>query len=421
MYNEVLLPYGDSILRVALPSQNSYSILSAKHVPGIVDEREALRSALRRPVDSPGLKECVPDNARVVIITTDNTRHCPDDRIVPVILEELADKVEDRNITIVIALGLHAPLTREEMITKLGRSVVENYRVINHDPCQTVFLGITSSGTPVEVNRTVVEADFRISTGFIEPHFFAGFSGGRKSIAPGVSSARAIRYNHRYDMVGNLKARAGVLEGNPVHEDMVEQAKMARLDFILNVLLNREKQITHVLAGSPWSAHAMACEIEKGIVQVELARAVDISLVTNAGAPLDLDFYQTCKGIDAASRITRPGGIIIMASGCQSGIGPEAFKSLHASCGSPAEVLDKVRLNQQEGVVWQNQILANAQLKQSVYLYSNLEDAAVEAMMVSPIHSIEEGLARAYDVLGSNASLAVIPEGPLVLPVVRSS
>ena len=288
-------------------------------------------------------------------------------------------------------------------------------------PFRLDLLGTTSFGTPVEVNSLVVDADFRISTGFIEPHFFAGFSGGRKSISPGVSSARAIRSNHCYAMVGHPKAKAGILEGNPVHEDQVEQAKMAKLDFIVNVLLNSEKQITHVLAGNPWSAHLAACEIEKGIVQSEIDHKVDITIVTNGGAPLDLDFYQTVKGIDTAAKITRPGGAIIVASSCHAGVGTADFKALHAGSHSAQEVLEKIKCGPTAGVDWQNQILACAQLDHTIYLYSKLADAEVKSMLVNPVHSVEEGLEEAFKLLGREAEIAVIPEGPLVLPVVRGT
>jgi nickel-dependent lactate racemase len=419
MYTDVELPYGKASLHVRLPTRNVAGILKAKQIAGIGDESAEIRRALRHPLDSPGLKECLKPNAKVVIITTDNTRACPDDRIVPIMLEELAAIIPNRNITIMIALGLHAPLTRDELIKKLGRKIIENYRVVNHDPSQTTFLGTTSYGTAVEVNSIVVEADFRISTGFIEPHFFAGFSGGRKSIAPGVSSARAIRHNHKYEMIGHPNARAGILAGNPVHEDMLEQAKMARLDFILNVIMNSEKQITHVLAGNPWSAHSLACDIEKEIVQTEIDHQVDITLVTNGGAPLDLDFYQTVKGIDTAAKITRRGGAIIMASSCDSGVGPPAFRALHGGSGSPGEVLEKIENGDRTGVDWQNQILARAQLEHTIYLFSSLKEDQVKSMMVSPIHSLEEGLEQAFNLQGGDARVAVIPEGPLCLPWIK--
>ena len=415
---EINLPFGDSFLQVTLPSDKVCSVIEAKHAPGVKDEREAIQKCLRNPIESVKLLERIHNNDKVLIIITDNSRHCPDHRIVPVLLEELERKVPRRNITCIVALGLHPPLSREELIKKLGKRIINDYKVLNHNPDQTVFLGKTSFGTSVEVNSELTKADFRISTGFIEPHFFAGFSGGRKSVAPGLSSADAIRKNHSYAMIEHPHARAGILKGNPIHEDLVEQAKMANLDFIVNVLLNKEKQISHVFAGDPWSAHESGCDVERGLVGVEVDHMVDIAIVTNGGAPLDLDFYQTCKGIDTASRITRPGGIIIVASSCGKGLGPEAFKELHSANSSPGEVLEMIRDHHYVGVAWQNQILARAQLDHAIYLLSNLADDEVEQMMVTPIHTIEQGLEKAFGILGEQAEMAVIPEGPLILPII---
>jgi nickel-dependent lactate racemase len=418
---DIPLPYGNSILNARLAALNPIRVIHGKQVPGLKDEIEAIRQALNHPIGSAVLRERVGKNDKVLVITTDNTRPCPDDRILPVLLDEIEQVVPTRNITIVVALGLHASLDKEQLTQKLGERIVENYRVINHDPDQTVHLGATSRGTPVEVSNEVVEADLRISTGFVEPHFFAGFSGGRKSIAPGLSSANAIRQNHNYAMVEHSNARAGVLKGNPIHEDMVEQARMAGLDFIVNVLLNKERQITHVFAGDPFLAHEAACEVEKGIVQTELDHTVDITVVTNSGAPLDLDFYQTCKGIDTAAQITRPGGAIIAVSSCYTGVGPREFENLQCRCRSPREILQTIAQENSIGVGWQNQILARAQLEHDVFLLSNLDDSVVRLMMVTPIHSVQEGLDMACAKLGKKSEIAVIPEGPLALPVVRGN
>ncbi len=421
MSKSIKLPYGEGHILARLPDRNHAYVLEAKHLPGLKNEPASIGKALRNPIGCSGLRSCVRKSDKVVIITTDNTRHCPDNRILPVILAELESVIPRQNICIIVALGLHPPLNKEELARKLGSEVVRNYTVKNHNPHRTVRLGMTTRGTPVEVNSEVVEADFRISTGFIEPHFFAGYSGGRKSIAPGVSSARAIGHNHGFEMVQHPNARAGVLDGNPVHEDMVEQAKMAKLDFIVNVLMNQEKQITHIFAGNPWLAHEAGCATEREIVRVEIDHKVDISIVSNGGAPADLDFYQTCKGIDTGCQITRDGGIILIASACSRGLGTEDFRALHALAHSPGEVLERLKKGSHTGGGWQNLILARAQLNHTVYLLSNMEDSIVGQMMVTPISTIEEGLDKAFEVLGNNAEIAVIPEGPLVLPAIDNS
>ena len=414
---DIKFPCGNGYLTANLPAGNIAYILTARDVAGLEDEGAAITAGLREPIASLPLLNRIRETNKVVILVTDNTRPCPEDRLLPPILAELEAKIPRDNITIMIALGLHPPLDRPEMITKLGKEIVENYRVLNHDVNQTVNIGTTSRGTPVDINRRVIEADFRLSTGFIEPHFFAGFSGGRKSIAPGVFSVRSAYKNHGYAMLEHPETRAGNLKGNPIHEDMVEQAKMARLDFIVNVLLNKRREITHVVAGDPFQAHEEGCRIEKEIVGVRVPRLVDISITTNSGAPLDLDLYQTCKGIDTAAQITRPGGIIITVSACSAGLGPDSFRELHASVNSPEAVLREIKRQEPIGVQWENQILARTQLKNTVYLVSSLEDSLVRDMMLTPVRTVEEGLEKAFQVLGADASIAVIPEGPLVLPL----
>ncbi len=419
MFTEFKFPYGNSALAARIPSKNIAFVLKRKHARGLADETEALFEAIRYPIDAAPLSDCVSGNDKVVVIVTDNTRPCPEDRLLPPLLAELGRKLPKENITIIVGLGLHAPLSTEELIKKLGKNIVSGYRVLNHDTTETLNIGTTSRGTPVEVNRWVLEADFRISTGFIEPHFFAGFSGGSKSIAPGVSGPKSIYHNHGYEMIEHPLSRAGILQGNPIHEDIVEQAKMAGLNFIVNVLLNESKQITHVVAGDPVKAHEKGCQIEKGLAGVKVDHKVDITVTTNSGAPLDLDLYQTCKGIDSASLITREGGIIVMASSCNHGAGPEAFTQLHLSSRSPAELLQNLQTEGLNHLPWQNQRLARVQLNNDIYLVSELDDSLVKDMMMIPVPSIEEGLNRAFQRLGSEAEVAVVPEGHLVLPLLQ--
>jgi nickel-dependent lactate racemase len=280
---------------------------------------------------------------------------------------------------------------------------------------------IPASGQAALIDRRFLDQDVRITLGFIEPHFFAGFSGGSKSIAPGVSGPKSIYHNHGYEMIEHPLSRAGILQGNPIHEDIVEQAKMAGLNFIVNVLLNESKQITHVVAGDPVKAHEKGCQIEKGLAGVKVDHKVDITVTTNSGAPLDLDLYQTCKGIDSASLITREGGIIVMVSSCNQGAGPEAFTQLHLSSHSPAELLQNLQTEGLNHLPWQNQRLARVQLNNDIYLVSELDDSLVKDMMMIPVPSIEEGLNRAFQRLGDDAEVAVIPEGHLVLPLLKSN
>ncbi len=416
---EIELPCGECPLTVRIPARNIACVLTRQDARGLANEREAIVQSLRSPIESPPLRNLVKPSDKVVVIATDNTRPCPDDRILPPLLAELESTVPRENITIIVALGLHPPLDKTELSKKLGEDIVANYNVVNHDVNDTIYIGTTSRGTPVDINRRVIEADFRISTGFIEPHFFAGFSGGRKSIAPGVFSVRSAYHNHSYQMIEHPKTRTGILKGNPLHEDLVEQAQMARLNFIVNVLLNKDREITHVVAGHPFQAHEKGCQIEREIAGVKVPQRADITITTNSGAPLDLDLYQSCKGIDTAAQVTRDGGIIIVASSCSAGIGPEAFLELHRSAGSPKEVIRKIKREEPTGVQWENQILARTQLKQDIYLVSSLDDSVVRDMMITPVTTVEEGLEKAFSVLGDGAEIIVIPEGPLILPLLE--
>jgi len=419
-YEELELPYGNGFIKASVPVKNLKRIINSTYVEGLDNESEAITASLRSPISSPPLLEHVNKDDKVVVLVTDNTRPCPDDRLVPPILAELEHKVSKENITIIVALGLHPPLERNELVNLLGLEIVENYKVVNHDISDTTYIGTTSRGTPVDINRRVVEADFRISTGFIEPHFFAGFSGGRKSIAPGVFSVRSAYINHSYNMIEHPNTRDGILDGNLLHADLLEQAKMAKLDFIVNVLLNKQREITHVVAGDPVMAHKQGCELSRSIAGVNVDYKSDITITTNSGAPLDLDLYQSCKGMYTASKITRDGGIVIIASACNSGIGPASFRELHASVSRPIEVLQKIRREQPIGVQWQNQVLAVLQLRNDIFMVSELEAQVLRDMMIVPFNTIDEGLNKAFSILGDDSEITVIPEGPLILPLLSN-
>ncbi len=420
MFAEFELPYGTSSLKVRVPERNLSFVLESRDRPGLPDEGAAVLRALRSPIGSKPLAQSVRCGDRVVVIVTDNTRACPGDRLLPPILAELESVVPRENVTIVVALGLHPPLDEDGLRRLIGSDIVAQYRVLNHDPAQTVNIGTTTRGTPVDIYRPVVEADFRLSTGFIEPHFFAGFSGGRKSIAPGVFGVNSAYVNHGYRMIEHAAARAGVLAGNPIHEDMVEMARMARLDFIVNVLLNRKKGITHVFAGDAVAAHEAGCAAARENAGVRVPHRVDIAITTNSGAPLDLDLYQTVKGMDVASLVTRDGGVVIIASSCAAGAGPQSFVDLHRSCGGSIEVLQRIQREEPVGVQWQNQILSRIQMRNHVMVKSQLDEALVRSMRLEPVHSLELALAEALRRLGASAEIAVIPDGPLVLPLLAA-
>ncbi len=416
-FREVRLPYGEGFLTVKIPEKNLVYVLKTREVAGCPDEGEAIVTALKYPIGSLPLTARIKKTDKVVVIVTDYTRPCPEDRILPPLLKELETVIPRENITIMVALGLHPPMDREGMVKRFGENIVANYRVINHDVDDTVNLGTTTRGTPVDINHRVVEANFRISTGFVEPHLFAGFSGGRKSIAPGVFSVNSAYHNHGFKMIESPNARPGVLKNNPIHEDMVEIAKKAKLDFIVNVLMNSKREIVRVFAGDMVKAHEVGCEAALKTNGFKVPNKVDIAITTNSGAPLDLDLYQTVKGVETASRVVRNGGIIISASACYAGVGPDSYHGVHAASKTPEEVLRKLRDSKPEGVPWENQILARIQMKHRIYLVSKLDNRIVNDFMITPVASIEEALKKALEVMGTDAKIAVIPEGPQVIPL----
>ena len=420
MFAEFELPYGTRTLKARVPESNVSFVLQPRHENGLRDESAAVTAALREPIGRGPLVECIRPKDKVVVIATDNTRACPDDRLLPPILAELQRVVDPEQITVLVALGLHPPLNADELRALLGAYVVDNYRVLNHDPGSVVNIGTTSRGTPVEINPLVIDADFCMSTGFIEPHFFAGFSGGRKSIAPGVFGLNSAYINHGYRMISNPNARAGVLVGNPIHEDMVEQARMAGLDFIVNVLLNQEKEITHVFAGDPVAAHESGCRAALDRHGATVDHRVDILLTTNSGAPLDLDLYQTVKGMDNASLVTRDGGVIIVASSCSNGPGPASFIDVHTSCDGPMQGMQKIRREEPIGVQWQNQILARIQMRNDLLLKCELGDDVVRSMGIEPVDDVDVAIQAAIDRLGPGCEIGIIPQGPLVLPLLAN-
>jgi len=420
---KVALPYGKSTLTVEVPDENLMRIGFTSELRVVKNARAEITERLRKPIGTRPLSSLVGRGKKVAVIVDDYTRPCPDNILLPVILEELSRTgVRKEDVKIISATGLHPPHP-DKLEEVVGREVLEEYDVVYHDaeePEMTSF-GRTSRGVSVRVNRLVGEADFKMSTGLIEPHFFAGFSGGRKSIMPGVSAKESIFGNHGYRMIDDPRARAGILEGNPVHEDAVEHANRAGLNLIINVILNRDRRIGKIVVGEPTKAHEIGVEVDRKIVGVRFERKADVTITTNSGYPLDLDLYQTVKGIETASTITRNGGCIIVASECSNGIGPEKFRKTHIEARSPDEILSNIREEGPFEAQWQNQILARVQKNHKIYLVSSIQNRVVEEFMIEPADSVESALDEALREAGRTAKIAVLPEGPAALPMLVES
>ena len=418
------LAYGRNGLPVILPSQSR--VIQAPFVPGIADEPTAIRTALRQPINSAPLASKVCAGNKLDIVHTDMTRATPNDRLLPVLLAELeAAGVVRGDITLLNALGTHRPQTDAELRQMLGENIVNNYRCRQHDANDAgnlVSLGQTSLGHPVRINRQFLEADVRILTGFIEPHFFAGFSGGPKGVLPSIAGAESVHSNHSYKMISHPSATWGVTTGNPVWEEMREVALRANPTFLVNVTLNSARQITGVFAGDMLAAHAAGCAFVKAHAMVPVAEPFDIVITTNSGYPLDQNLYQCVKGLSAASRIVRAGGAIILFAACADGLPDHGrYAALLAEAGSPQAVLDMIArpgFNQPDQ--WQVQIQAKIQLHADVYVHSaGLTDTQIRSALLRPCPDIAQTIAEIESKLGRPATIGVVPEGPQTIAYIR--
>ncbi|HEC23664.1 MAG TPA: nickel-dependent lactate racemase [Chloroflexi bacterium] len=421
----ITLAYGRSGLEIDLPG--AVDVVEPRFVPGLPDEAAALREALRHPIESPPLADLVRPGDTVVIVHTDITRATPNDRIMPVLLAELESAgIAREDITLLNGLGTHRPQTEAELRAMLGDQIVDNYRCLQHncyDDENLVSLGETSSGHPVRVNRHYLEADVRILTGFIEPHFFAGFSGGPKAILPALAGSESVFTNHGYEMIAHPKATWGITAGNPIWEEMREVALRTNPTFLLNVTLNVRREITGVFAGDMLAAHAAGCAFVRQSAMVGVPEPYDIVITTNSGYPLDQNLYQSVKGMSAARQIVREGGAIIIATACEDGLPDHGqYASLLREAGSPDRVAAMVA---QPGFCvqdqWQVQIQAQIQRHADVYVYShNLTDEQIRQALFIPCRSIEETVARLREKHGPQARVCVIPEGPQTIPYLET-
>ncbi len=414
---QVKLAYGKEGLLVDIPGQ--VDVISTQFTPGLSDESEAIRHALRHPIDSPGLSQMVKPGQKVTIVHSDLTRATPNKRILPVLLSELETSgIPSTDITILNGLGMHRPQTPGELVELLGDQIVQHYRCIQHDSLNNSnlsHLGTSSFGHPIYVNRTFLESDFRIVTGFIEPHFFAGFSGGPKGIMPGIAGAQTVMANHGKEMIANPNATWGITQGNPIWEEMLEDALLTHPDFLLNVTLNAKGEITGVFAGDLQAAHKAGYEYLRQSAMVKVHEPYDIVITTNSGYPLDQNLYQSVKGISAARQIVREGGAIIIATACADGL-PDFghYAELLSQTDDPSVMLDWIE-HQPETIPdqWQVQIQALIQQHAEVYVYSDgLSDKQIRRAMFFPTRNIPATVSDLRDRYGKNARICELPEGP---------
>ena len=418
---QVQLAYGKTGLPVNVP--DSAIVVEPRHLPALADDKAAVLAAMRNPQGTPPLKSMVGKDDTVAIVISDITRPTPNHKLVPWIMEEL-DHVPRENFVIINGLGTHRANTQEELTGMLGWDIVNTVRIENHDAfddAKLVRVGRNSYGSEVYFNKTYVEAKFKIVTGFIEPHFFAGFSGGPKGINPGVAGIKTILDFHNAEMIGHPLSTWGVIEGNILQDAATQNCLMAKPDFMLNVTLNGEKQITGVVAGDVIAAHREGCKFVKETAMYAVDEPFDIVVTTNSGYPLDQNLYQTVKGMSAAAQIVKQGGAIISASECSDGVPDHGnYAKILKMRDTAGELLEMICdpefcLFDQ----WQVQVQAMVQLKADCYLFSTLDPQIVKNAKFTPIDSVEATLQQLCQKIGPQVRVAVLPLGPLTIPYVR--
>lgn len=413
--NGIRLPYGRTELYLDPDTLPVKAVLTPACLSRA--KKKTVREALEAPVGSKRLCELCENRQKLLIITSDHTRPLPSRETLPLLLAEARRHNPRLEIRILVATGCHRGMTDAEMEEKFGADLVARETILNHDSGQESAMaakGILPSGGPLFLNKLVDWADLVISEGFIEPHFFAGFSGGRKSILPGIASRETVHANHCAEFIASPYARTGNLENNPIHEDMIYAAKKAGLGFILNVVLDHDKKIIAAFAGDPELAHMEGCAFVEDSFRVRPVRS-KLVITTNGGYPLDQNIYQSVKGLTAAEQCVEEGGVIIMAAECVDGHGGDTFYQWFTEGLSPEALLKKILAaprTETKADQWQAQILARVLCKCIVFMVTSEKNRPiVEQMNMRYAGSLEEAAARAKEIVGSDAACVVIPDG----------
>ncbi len=419
----VKFPYGKQELSYDFREEELAAVLTSsveEYIPE-ADENTLVEQAVANPVGSAPLCELVKGKKKVVIIASDHTRPVPSKVIMPVMLREIRKGNPEADITILIATGCHRETTKEELIGKFGEEIVAKENIYIHDCADDSMLahiGTLPSGGQCQINKLAAEADLLVAEGFIEPHFFAGFSGGRKSVLPGVSGRATVLANHCSEFIAHPCARTGILQNNPIHQDMLWAAKTAKLCYIVNVVLNSEKKVIYAVAGDLEAAHKKGTDFLSGLCGAKRVEA-DIVISTNGGYPLDQNVYQAVKGMTAAEATVRDGGVIIMLASSTDGTGGDHFYHQLADKESLAEIMaDFLSRDRQETRPdqWQSQILVRILLRAQVIYVSEMPDEMVEKMHMHPAHSLEEAIQKARALLGkADSKIVAIPDGVAVM------
>ena len=419
---KLLFPYGKETLTVEIPEHRyKGEMVSSLHsYKAEKSEEELVDDALVNPTGTSPLHVLAEGKKKVVLIASDHTRPVPSKIIVPRMLREIRRGNPDAKITILIATGCHRATTKAELEDKFGSELFNRENIVLHD-CDSpdmVDIGKLPSGGTMVINRLAYEADLLVSEGFIEPHFFAGFSGGRKSIFPGVASRKTVVYNHNAEFIAHPKARTGILKGNPVHADMLHAARSAKLAFICNVVINADKKIIYAVAGDCDAAHIKGTDFLASKCAVKAIPA-DIVISTNGGYPLDQNIYQAVKGMTPAETAVKKDGVIIMAAQSEDGHGAGEFYKTFAEEKDLDMMLETFMRTPRESTrvdQWQSQIFARILKHARVIYVSDVPDQMVRDMHMTPAHSLKEAVKQAENILGNpEAGITTIPDGVAVI------
>jgi nickel-dependent lactate racemase len=419
---DVWLPFGKTEICLRVPARNYLGSVEPREKAGVPDAKVEIQRALREPIGSRKLEEIVRPESRVVIVVDDATRHAPSDLMLPPLLDELnALGVKDENVTIIFGCGIHRAVTPEEAIKLLGVAVFNRVKSVSHD-CKAqdlIYVGSTQKhGTKVFLNRMFAEADVRILTGDICLHYYAGYGGGRKSVLPGVSGEETIKHNHA--MLLDANARTGVLEGNPVNEDMVEAARLAKTDFILNVVTNSKGEIVKAFVGDLEQAFNEGAKLVDEMYRTTVDRRADIVVVSPGGHPADVNLYQAYKGLDNALEVVKRGGVIVLAAECPEGHGNQVFYEWMAKFGDLKAVEKEIKRNFVLGGHKAYYLLKALQNHQIILVSSMPDYYASSIFKVKIARAINDALNQALDVAGKNAKVWVMPYGNFTFPEVKT-
>lgn len=408
--------YGKGVQAVDVPEKNLLTVLRANEMVHPLQGQAAVRHALENPIGSPRLKDLVKTGEKIAIITSDISRPLPSYDMLPPILEELFSAgVQKEDVTVVFALGSHRPHTEQEKIALVGQQVYDTVSCVDSDPLDCIHMGTTSAGTPVDITRSVAQADVRICLGNIEFHYFAGYSGGAKAIMPGVSTHDAIQCNHR--MMVSDDACAGKLEGNPIRKDIEEAGEICGIDFIVNAVLDEHKHIVHAVAGDVTKAHRQGCAYLDKMYRCIIPERADIVLVSQGGAPKDANLYQTQKALDNAKHAVKKGGTIILMGACNEGFGSKKFADWLVNAPTAQSMVDRIGKEFELGghkAAAIGMVLKDA----DIHLISEMDPDLVRSIFMEPQPDLETAFAQAMARYGDGATVIAMPYGGATLPIV---